>query len=64
MNKPQLLRINNHILDEENQPEKQADKGGNAQIKSIDEIGIRVQHIIGQKKKACCSTKNFIRGKH
>jgi hypothetical protein len=28
MNKPQLLTINNHALDEENQPEKQADESG------------------------------------
>ena len=46
MHKLQLLKINNHALDEENQSEKQADDGGNAQLKSIDENGIRVQHII------------------
>jgi hypothetical protein len=40
MNKPQLFTINNHALDDENQPEKQADEGGNAHIKRIDENGI------------------------
>ena len=40
MNEPQHLTINNHVFVVENSPEKQADKGGIAWIRSIDENGI------------------------
>ena len=42
MNEAQILTINNHQFDEENPPEKQADKCGNAWIRSTDENGIQV----------------------
>ena len=51
MNEPQLLSIHNLVFVDKNPPGKQADEGGNAWIRNIEENGIQVQFTLDGRKR-------------
>ena len=64
MSKPQLLTPNNHVFEGENPPDKQADKGGNAQIRNIDKNGIKSNIFMNRKVVFQRTDTEFMGGKH
>ena len=51
MNEPQLLSMHNIVFVDKNPPDKQADKGGNALIRKIEENSIQVQFTLDGTKR-------------